>query len=238
MYHKVQSNLFAQKSALRTAMKEILKNLSEQEKQRQSNILVDYLLNKCDKFAQSKHIALYIAMKDQEIDTIPLIESILTTNEKLLMENRKHIYVPHVDMSAKLEKPEMVFYELKDLNQYRNQMNENNKFKLRQFNNIESLTKADETFFDLVVVPGLAFDLDCATNDTSRMVSRLGRGKGYYDVFLSKIPDCYTIGIGFNEQFVPFNPSLIEQNLKVPVDESKDVLLNQFSCELTIKKNI
>jgi 5-formyltetrahydrofolate cyclo-ligase len=141
-------------------------------------------------------------------------------------------------MSTQVEKPEMVFYELQNLNQFKNEMNENNKFKLRQFNNIERLTKADETLFDLVIVPGLAFDLYCGTNDTSRMVSRLGRGKGYYDVFLSKIPDCYTIGIGFNEQFVPFNSSLIEKNLKVPVDESKDVLLNQFSCELTIKKNI
>jgi 5-formyltetrahydrofolate cyclo-ligase len=51
---------------------------------------------------------------------------------------------------------------------------------------------------DLVVVPGVAFD---------KKGNRLGRGKGYYDSFLSKIPKKTTsIGLAFNLQILPTIP--------------------------------
>lgn len=50
----------------------------------------------------------------------------------------------------------------------------------------------------LVVVPGMAFD--------SKM-HRLGRGKGYYDRFLSRVPNIYKIGVCFPFQFVDEVPS-------------------------------
>ncbi len=52
---------------------------------------------------------------------------------------------------------------------------------------------------DLVVVPGLAFD---------KKGNRLGRGKGYYDRFLSKIPkDTPSIGLAFDCQILPSVPT-------------------------------
>lgn len=54
--------------------------------------------------------------------------------------------------------------------------------------------------FDLIVVPGMAFD---------KAGHRLGRGKGYYDRFLSQHPQVYTIGLCFDFQLlpeVPFEP--------------------------------
>ncbi len=51
---------------------------------------------------------------------------------------------------------------------------------------------------DLVVVPGVAFD---------KKGKRLGRGKGYYDRFLSQIPkDTPSIGLAFSLQVLPFVP--------------------------------
>jgi 5-formyltetrahydrofolate cyclo-ligase len=51
----------------------------------------------------------------------------------------------------------------------------------------------------LVIVPGLAFD---------KKGNRLGRGKGYYDRFLSKIPsDVSTIGLAFDFQILPSVPA-------------------------------
>ena len=51
--------------------------------------------------------------------------------------------------------------------------------------------------FDLIVVPGMAFD----TNG-----HRLGRGRGYYDRFLAQHPHVYTIGLCFDFQLLPDIP--------------------------------
>ncbi len=52
--------------------------------------------------------------------------------------------------------------------------------------------------FDLIVVPGMAFDA---------AGHRLGRGKGYYDRFLAQHPEVYTIGLCFDFQILPEIPS-------------------------------
>lgn len=59
---------------------------------------------------------------------------------------------------------------------------------------------------DLVIVPGLAFD---------RSGNRMGRGKGYYDRFLSLVAHAHKVGVCFNHQLVA----------KVPV-EQHDVRLD------------
>jgi 5-formyltetrahydrofolate cyclo-ligase len=52
---------------------------------------------------------------------------------------------------------------------------------------------------DLVIVPGLAFD---------RKGRRLGRGKGCYDHFLTKIPkEIHSIGLAFDFQILPYVPA-------------------------------
>ena len=50
---------------------------------------------------------------------------------------------------------------------------------------------------DLVLVPGLAFDLHG---------SRLGQGNGYYDRFLKQIPTTPTFGITYRSQLIPRIP--------------------------------
>lgn len=52
---------------------------------------------------------------------------------------------------------------------------------------------------DLVITPGVAFD---------KKGNRLGRGKGYYDRFLSKIPkDTPSIGLAYSLQILPVVPT-------------------------------
>ena len=52
--------------------------------------------------------------------------------------------------------------------------------------------------WDLILVPGMAFD---------RRGGRLGRGRGYYDRFLSIHRDILRVGICFDEQLVSSVPS-------------------------------
>ena len=51
---------------------------------------------------------------------------------------------------------------------------------------------------DLVVVPGMAFD---------KKGNRLGRGKGYYDRLLPKLPNACKLGVCFPYQFVDQVPT-------------------------------
>ena len=159
-----------QKALLRKLMRHVLRSeMREEEKLRQSTRVTSYLFKSHQRFVNAKHIALYLAMKQEEIDTIPLIEQLLKMKQS--NEIQKSIYVPHVEMAGSSG---MVFYELKSLEQYRNEMNTNNKYNLRQFNQTENMERADPSLFDLVIVPGLAFDR--VEYSDLKQISRLGRG--------------------------------------------------------------
>ncbi|MDD4908777.1 MAG: 5-formyltetrahydrofolate cyclo-ligase, partial [Candidatus Omnitrophica bacterium] len=61
----------------------------------------------------------------------------------------------------------------------------------------ETLVKPED--LDLIITPGLAFD---------KKGNRLGRGKGYYDRFLSKLSDrAPSIGLAFDFQILPLIPT-------------------------------
>ncbi len=56
----------------------------------------------------------------------------------------------------------------------------------------------DYAVIDFIAVPGVAFD---------RNGNRLGRGKGYYDRLLPRIPQAYKVGICFTFQIVEEVPA-------------------------------
>jgi 5-formyltetrahydrofolate cyclo-ligase len=219
----MQTNLIAQKSSLRKLLKQALKQLTPEEKAHQSRTVTEYLLKKCEKFQAANHLAVYLAMEEEEINTIPLVEHFLASKS-----DSRHLYVPFVDMSNSAEQP-MQFYELESLEQFKNEMNTNNKYRIRQFNDLTKVKLGNARLFDLILVPGLGFG-----QTTDKRISRLGRGKGYYDKFLRQIPACHTIGIGFNQQYLPLNPHLKQAD--IPVNEAYDVYLNEFLCESIINE--
>lgn len=65
----------------------------------------------------------------------------------------------------------------------------------------------DYSSIDVIIVPGVAFD---------NQGNRLGRGKGYYDRFLKKIPATKKIGICFDFQMIEQIPT--EKN-DIPMDD-------------------
>lgn len=65
----------------------------------------------------------------------------------------------------------------------------------------------DYTAIGVAVVPGMAFD---------RKGNRLGRGKGYYDRFLARIPYTYIIGVCYDFQLLEEVPT---ENHDRKVDE-------------------
>ena len=66
----------------------------------------------------------------------------------------------------------------------------------------------------IAIVPGMAFD---------KQGHRIGRGKGYYDRFLSRIPNIYKIGVCFPFQMLESIPS-----------ESTDVVMDEVITSLNL----
>ena len=69
------------------------------------------------------------------------------------------------------------------------------------------LAFTEEERIECIVVPGVAFD---------RHGNRLGRGKGYYDRLLPRLPQAYKIGLCFPFQLVDEVPA---EPFDIPMDE-------------------
>lgn len=78
-------------------------------------------------------------------------------------------------------------------------------------------TFTDYAAIDFIVVPGVAFDTKG---------NRLGRGKGYYDRLLPRIPTAYKAGICF-----PFQ--LVEEIPAEPFDVRMDIIITINEDELS-----
>lgn len=71
-------------------------------------------------------------------------------------------------------------------------------FAIGDFNIQEPQDNPYTGSYDLIVVPGVAFD---------KSGNRIGRGRGYYDRFLRQHPNAPKIGICFDFQLVEFVPT-------------------------------
>ena len=130
------------------------------------------LLEKTLQFQKAQTVMLYSSLPD-EVRTTAFIEK---------WRNRKRIILPTVVGD------DIVPVELTP----------DTPFAVGDFNILEPQNRPYTGGYDLIVVPGMAFD---------RAGNRLGRGKGYYDRFLSQHKSVYKIGICFGFQIVGTVPT-------------------------------
>lgn len=112
-----------------------------------------------------KKVHLFLPMKT-EVNLYPFIQKLLDTGVK--------IYTPKTLKKRKLEHLEL--YSLKEL--------EEGLWGTKHPKN----SQVYEGTFDLIIVPGLAFDLGH---------NRLGYGGGYYDNFLKNHPNVYKVALAY-----------------------------------------
>ena len=122
---------------------------------------------------EGRKMVLSFSSTKQEINTRPLNE---------ILAQQKRLLLPRV------ENKDLKIFKVEDLKQ---------QLKSSSWNIMEpDLMLCKEVSFndvDAIIVPAVGFD----TNN-----NRIGRGKGFYDRFLKKIPHVPSYGIGFKEQMI------------------------------------
>lgn len=159
------------KKTLRQQIRTLKKEHSQEELRTQSETILQKL-SAHPRFLQAEKVMLYASLPD-EVQTLDFIET---------WRHRKTIILPTVVGD------DIIPVELA----------ENVAFAEGDFHIPEPQNHPYTGGFDLIVVPGMAFDSNG---------HRLGRGRGYYDRFLAQHLDVHTIGICFDFQMFPEIPS-------------------------------
>lgn len=159
------------KKELRSHIKALKRQHTKVSLIEQSSLILNKLESHKD-FIEAKTVMLYSSLPD-EVQTIGFIEK---------WRHKKRIILPTVVGD------DIIPVELTD----------DTDFAIGDFNILEPQNKPYNGSYDLIIVPGVAFD---------KNGNRIGRGKGYYDRFLSKHMDIKRIGICFDFQLIERVPT-------------------------------
>ena len=159
------------KKELRSHIKTLKKQHSKEQLLEQSKLILNKLENNRH-FIEAKNVMLYSSLPD-EVHTHDFLEK---------WRDEKRIILPTVVGD------DIIPVELK----------KDTDFAVGDFNILEPQNEEYTGDYDLIVVPGVAFDING---------NRIGRGKGYYDRFLCKHLNVARIGICFDFQLVDEVPT-------------------------------
>lgn len=150
------------------------KNLDSSLVEKQSLLISDYLINS-NLFHNSKVIMTYLNYP-KEVKTDYIFRTAIKQN--------KTVTIPVCETKA----VDLIPSKITDINQV-----ETGYYGLREPKQ-EYFYPVDPKLIDLIIVPGVAFDLKG---------NRIGHGKGYYDNFFKKInPSAIKIGLAFQFQII------------------------------------
>jgi len=176
------------KKALRTRLLDLIRNQKEDIRLKKSE-LIKAALFKTLEFRAAKMIMFYSAF-DGEVETLEMIKQAQTLGKKIVL--------PVTIKEKKEIIPSLIINLEESLT--------NGPYGIKQPK--ENITQeVDSCAIDLVIVPGVAFD---------KKGNRLGRGEGYYDRFLKKLPQkTPKIGLAFDFQVVDCLPCVEKHDVSV-----------------------
>lgn len=173
----------------KTLRSKILTMLKTQKEEERKNksLKIKGILFSLPEFIKAKVVMFYLSFNG-EVETFDMIRSALKLGKTVAVPVTKKEIIPSVVSDLDKELA-CGLYGIK----------EPKKIYLRPI---------DFDLLDLVIVPGVAFD---------NKGNRLGRGKGYYDRFLKKLPSqTHTVGLAFDFQVVDtLLPNLEKHDLPV-----------------------
>ncbi len=172
-----EAEILASKRALRTAAREARRQLTPEERKRRSEAACERLLALPD-IVTAEVVLLYAAMPE-ELDTGPALRRLLERPAVTVLLPRVNANANELELARAGDPSELIVG-------YRS---------IRE----PVGPRIDPSVVDVVVTPGVAFDL---------VGGRLGQGSGHYDRLLGQLPEYSArIGLGFTCQLVPRVPT-------------------------------
>ncbi|XP_046997766.1 5-formyltetrahydrofolate cyclo-ligase-like [Schistocerca americana] len=186
------ATLKASKNVVRRQMKSVIGALTTEEKLRQSQIVTNMLLQRPE-YERSRRVAAYVSKAD-EVGTEQLIRCII--------ESGRACFIPRYwERESRMEM--LRLRSVEELSAL-----PSTAWGISQPSGEDADSRENALLtggLDLIVVPGRAFTADGG---------RLGRGGGYYDVYLGRLrpeagylgPQPSTVGLAFRQQVLPNLP--------------------------------
>ncbi len=154
---KIDKDIALEKKKIREKIRYLLNNLSDEDYKLKSSIITDKFL-RCDEYKDAETIFIYYPFR-KEINTRIIIKDALSKNKKIVL--------------PKVSGSEIKLFFITDIKK---------DLKPGSFSilepDISQCMEADLKSIDLVIVPGLCFDLN---------FNRIGYGGGFYDRILKKL---------------------------------------------------
>ena len=208
--------MLEKKKILRKIIKVRISALSADEKAKREKLLLDNLFS-MPEFLAAKTVMLFANLPD-EIGTFSLIDKCIAMGKKVFLPVIEGDEMTVAEFSGEYR---VGRYEIKEpmiklgVDERRVEKGERRNSSVIESrdnacivrNSVPELVDVLLTdrekgpeHFDFILVPGVGFNPNGY---------RLGRGKGYYDKFLSKYSNLFTVGVCFREQFyldIPTEP--------------------------------
>lgn len=179
---------FETKQDLRERILTLLRNQREEERLHKSLIILNKLLN-LQEYQRSQTIMFYASVGG-EVDTFKMMKKTLKTG--------KRVALPRINLNKRQLIPTLIEQLDTDL--------EEGPYSIKQPKTNDSKEIPIENL-DMIVVPALGFD---------KNNQRLGRGGGYYDRFLDKVPfNVPTVGLAFDFQVFDSLPQIAHHDKAV-----------------------
>jgi len=158
----IEQSVVTDKKLLRKQLGKLLKTISEKELSYQSNEIFKHVIS-LKEYQKCKNISIYLHMPKGEVRTESLLKHALNSG--------KNCYVPYIINNTEMEMVKINSWE--EFLSY-----PKSKWGYPEPSGMtEDSIALKEEGLDLIIVPGVAFDLNG---------NRLGHGKGYYDRYIER----------------------------------------------------
>ncbi|KAK1850521.1 5-formyltetrahydrofolate cyclo-ligase [Colletotrichum chrysophilum] len=218
------SALVAAKKQLRSVMRDRLAGVAHESINIQSRTVCE-TLKTFKPYVEAQRVSVFLSMSSGEIQTDDIVRHALSSG--------KQVYVPYLHKSPfpSEETPPRVMdmVRLRDLQDYESLQPDKwgipsiDPATIDQRQRVlgeHGAESPESSFLDLMLLPGVAFDID----PQSGSLRRLGHGKGFYDLFIRRYAAKYNnISSVATKPLMLFGLALSEQFLSQPSDSTVPV---------------